>query len=58
MLIADRKYVGLGASPMLNGYDHLLILFGVVFFLTSFRDIAKFVTVFTVGHCITLILAT
>jgi len=52
------QYVGLGASHMLTGYDHLLFLFGVVFFLTSFREVAKFVTVFTVGHCITLILAT
>jgi HupE / UreJ protein len=52
------QYVGLGASHMLTGYDHLLFLFGVVFFLTTFRDIAKFVTAFTVGHCITLIVAT
>jgi HupE / UreJ protein len=52
------QYVGLGASHMLTGYDHLLFLFGVVFFLTTFRDVAKFVTVFTVGHCITLIFAT
>lgn len=52
------QYVGLGASHMLTGYDHLLFLFGVVFFLTSFKDIAKFVTVFTLGHCITLIFAT
>lgn len=52
------QYIGLGASHMLTGYDHLLFLFGVVFFLTTFRDIAKFVTVFTVGHCITLIFAT
>ena len=52
------QYVGLGASHMLTGYDHLLFLFGVVFFLTTFKDIAKFVTAFTLGHCITLILAT
>lgn len=52
------QYVGLGASHMLTGYDHLLFLLGVVFFLTSFRDIARFVTAFTLGHCITLILAT
>ncbi len=52
------QYVGLGATHMLSGYDHLLFLFGVVFFLTTFKDIAKFVTVFTVGHCITLIFAT
>ena len=52
------RYVGLGASHMLTGYDHLLFLFGVVFFLTGFKDVAKFVTVFTIGHCITLIFAT
>ncbi|HEY9238747.1 MAG TPA: HupE/UreJ family protein [Burkholderiaceae bacterium] len=52
------QYVGLGASHMLTGYDHLLFLFGVVFFLTTFRDVAKFVTVFTLGHCITLVFAT
>ncbi|MDM7948951.1 HupE/UreJ family protein [Hydrogenophaga sp.] len=52
------QYVGLGASHMLTGYDHLLFLFGVVFFLTSFKDVVKFVTVFTVGHSITLVFAT
>ena len=52
------QYVGLGASHMLTGYDHLLFLFGVVFFLGTFKDVAKFVTVFTIGHCITLIFAT
>lgn len=52
------RYIGLGASHMLTGYDHLLFLLGVVFFLTSFKDVAKFVTVFTLGHCLTLIFAT
>lgn len=52
------RYIGLGASHMLTGYDHLLFLFGVVFFLTSIKTVAKFVTVFTLGHCITLIFAT
>ena len=52
------QYVGLGATHMLTGYDHLLFLFGVVFFLTSFKNIAKFVSVFTIGHSITLIFAT
>ena len=51
-------YVMLGATHMITGYDHLLFLLGVVFFLTGFKDIAKFVTAFTLGHCITLILAT
>lgn len=48
----------LGATHMLTGYDHLLFLFGVVFFLTKFKDIVKFVTAFTLGHSITLIGAT
>lgn len=52
------QYVWLGASHMLTGYDHLLFLFGVIFFLTNFRDIVKFVTAFTLGHSITLIFAT
>jgi hypothetical protein len=52
------RYIGLGASHMLTGYDHLLFLLGMVFFLTSFKDVARFVTVFTLGHCITLIFAT
>ena len=43
------RYISLGASHMLTGYDHLLFLFGVVFFLTTFKDVAKFVTAFTVG---------
>ena len=51
-------FMYLGAKHMVTGYDHLLFLFGVVFFLTGFRDIAKFVTAFTLGHCITLIFAT
>lgn len=52
------QYIGLGATHMLTGYDHLLFLFGVIFFLTSFKDVLKFVTAFTLGHCITLIFAT
>ncbi len=52
------QYVVLGAEHMLTGYDHLLFLFGVVFFLNTFQDVAKFVTVFTLGHCMTLTFAT
>ena len=52
------QYVWLGASHMLTGYDHLLFIFGVIFFLTGFRDIVKFITVFTLGHSLTLIFAT
>ena len=54
----NLHYIWLGATHMLTGYDHLLFLLGVVFFLTSTRDIVKFVTVFTLGHSITLIFAT
>jgi len=52
------KYVWLGASHMLTGYDHLLFIFGVIFFLTTFKDIVRFISVFTLAHCITLIFAT
>lgn len=52
------EYVWLGAKHMLTGYDHLLFLFGVIFFLTKFGDVLKFITAFTLGHCITLIGAT
>ncbi len=52
------SYVYVGAKHMLTGYDHLLFLAGVVFYLTGFKDILKFITVFTIGHSITLIGAT
>lgn len=52
------EYLQLGARHMLTGYDHLLFLFGVIFFLTRFGDILKFITAFTIGHSITLVFAT
>ncbi|MCO4794940.1 MAG: HupE/UreJ family protein [Bacteriovoracaceae bacterium] len=52
------KYIWLGAEHMITGYDHLLFLLGVIFFLTTFKDIVKFISIFTLGHSITLILAT
>lgn len=52
------QYIWLGAEHMITGYDHLLFLFGVIFFLTTFKDIVKFISVFTLGHSITLIFAT
>lgn len=54
----NLRYVWLGATHMLTGYDHLLFIFGVIFFLTGFRDIVKYITIFTLGHSITLIFAT
>lgn len=52
------SYIYVGAKHMLTGYDHLLFLAGVVFYLKGSKDIMKFITVFTIGHCITLIGAT
>ncbi|MFN3737529.1 HupE/UreJ family protein [Hydrogenophaga sp.] len=52
------QYVELGARHMLTGYDHLLFLLGVVFLLHRFMDVVRLVTVFTLGHCITLVGAT
>ena len=51
-------YIQVGATHMLTGFDHLLFLAGVIFYLKSFKDILKFITVFTLGHCITLVGAT
>ena len=45
----------LGAKHMITGYDHLLYLAGVIFFLYHTRDIALYVTLFAVGHSITLL---
>lgn len=54
----NLQYMWLGATHMLSGYDHLAFVFGIIFFLTTFRDIAKYVTAFTLGHSVTLIFAT
>ena len=47
-----------GAEHMVTGYDHILFLVGVLFFLTKYIDIFKFITAFTIAHCLTLIFAT
>ncbi|HFH3011938.1 TPA: HupE/UreJ family protein [Pseudomonas aeruginosa] len=46
----------LGAKHMVTGYDHLLFLLGVVFFLYRMRDVGTYVTLFAVGHSVTLLL--
>ena len=48
-------FMYLGAKHMVTGYDHLLFLFGVIFFLYRLRDVAVYVTCFAVGHSITLL---
>jgi len=45
----------LGAKHMVTGYDHLLFLFGVIFFLYRLRDVVQYVTLFTIGHSLTLL---
>lgn len=54
----NLRYLWIGATHMLSGYDHLLFVFGIVFLLTRFRDIVKYITAFTLGHSVTLIFAT
>jgi hypothetical protein len=49
-------FVYLGAKHMVTGYDHLLFLAGVIFFLYRLKDIAIYVTLFAVGHSTTLLL--
>lgn len=53
---AAMPFMYLGAKHMVTGYDHLLFLFGVLFFLHRFKDVFLFVTIFTLGHSITLML--
>ena len=48
-------FIYLGAKHMVTGYDHLLFLFGVIFFLYKLKDVAIYVTCFAVGHSITLL---
>ena len=48
-------FIYLGAKHMVTGYDHLLFLFGVIFFLYRMRDVGIYVTLFAVGHSITLL---
>jgi HupE/UreJ protein len=48
-------FIYLGAKHMVTGYDHLLFLFGVIFFLYRLKDVSIYVTLFALGHSITLI---
>jgi hypothetical protein len=49
-------YIYLGAKHMVTGYDHLLFLFGVIFFLYRLKDVGRYVTLFAIGHSTTLLL--
>lgn len=53
MAIGPLMY--LGAKHMVTGYDHLLFLVGVIFFLYRLKDIVQYVSLFTIGHSATLL---
>jgi len=54
--VAFLPYLYLGAKHMFTGYDHLLFLAGVIFFLYKMKDVALYVSLFAVGHSVTLLL--
>ena len=52
---AIGPFMYLGAKHMVTGYDHLLFLVGVIFFLYRLKDVLLYVSLFTVGHSLTLL---
>jgi hypothetical protein len=48
-------FLYLGAKHMVTGYDHLLFLVGVIFFLYRLKDVLLYVSLFTLGHSLTLL---
>ena len=52
---AIGPFLYLGAKHMATGYDHILFLVGVIFFLYRLKDIVLYVSLFTLGHSITLL---
>ncbi len=48
-------FLYLGAKHMVTGYDHLLFLFGVIFFLYGMKQIGTYVTLFAIGHSTTML---
>ena len=53
--LAVPAFMYLGAKHMVTGYDHLLFLVGVIFFLYRLRDVVQYVSLFTIGHSLTLL---
>ena len=49
-------FLYLGAKHMVTGYDHILFLFGVIFFLFRLKDVALYVSLFAIGHSVTMLL--
>lgn len=52
---AVGPFMYLGAKHMVTGYDHLLFLVGVIFFLYRLGDVVRYVSLFTLGHSLTLL---
>ncbi len=52
---AVAAFMYLGAKHMVTGYDHLAFLVGVIFFLYRLKDVVQYVSLFTLGHSITLL---
>jgi len=52
---AIAPFMYLGAKHMVTGYDHLLFLVGVIFFLHRLKDVVLYVSLFTLGHSLTLL---
>jgi hypothetical protein len=52
---AIGPFMYLGAKHMVTGYDHLLFLVGVIFFLYRLKDVVQYVSLFTIGHSVTLL---
>ncbi len=52
---AIGPFLYLGAKHMVTGYDHILFLVGVIFFLYKLKDIVTYVSLFTLGHSTTLL---
>ncbi len=53
--VAIIPFIYMGAKHMITGYDHLLFLIGVIFFLFKSKDVIIYVSLFTVGHSLTLL---
>src|SRR5881392_832549 len=54
--LAIGPFMYLGAKHMVTGYDHLLFLVGVIFFLYRMKDVVQYVSLFTIGHSLTLLI--
>lgn len=49
-------FIYLGLKHMITGYDHILFLLGVMFFLYHIKDVATYVSLFAIGHSVTMLL--